>query len=59
TELQGYLKDFINENFKSDSQLSSNILLEKRKRIDTKINEITTLSQKIFKDEWERIKKGN
>ncbi|HBK2697031.1 TPA: hypothetical protein ACH7H9_004524 [Escherichia coli] len=59
TELQGYLKDFINENFKSDSQLSSNILLKKRKRIDTKINEITTLSQKIFKDEWERIKKGN
>lgn len=58
-ELQCSLKDFINENFKSDSQLSADILLKKREHIDTKINEITTLSQNIFKDEWERIKKGN
>ena len=52
------LKDFINHNLKPDNQINPDNYLLIRNKIENNIAEITKLAQKIFKDEWERIKKG-
>ncbi|AFH91931.1 hypothetical protein ACU7RR_002335 [Providencia stuartii] len=57
--LKENLMSFINENLKPDNQLSEDNTLKNRTKIEKNIDEITSLSQSIFKEEWERIKKGN
>ncbi len=58
-DLKNNLKSFINENLKPDIQISSGNYLKLREKIEGNIVKITTLSQSIFKKEWERIKKGS
>lgn len=58
-KLKENLMSFINENLKSDDEISGDKILNDRKEIEKNIDEITLLSQIIFKEEWERIKKGN
>ena len=48
----------INENLKPDTLMNSETVSTTRLQIDTTINLIVSTSQYIFKEEWNRIKKG-
>jgi len=58
SELSNLLKDLVNENLKPNTLIDLEKLRELKEKIDLVETEITKTSQIIFKEEWEKIKKG-
>lgn len=58
SELSNLLKDLVNENLKPNTLIDLEKLRKLKEKIDLVEREITKNSQLIFKEEWEKIKKG-